>query len=234
MKPSNHTTTSKSRTGIAPELDRFRDALSRQMLRSDCHSSTVVFALIAIAVPVLLARYYPPVHATIGLETWAPVATIAALATVTSALTWHFVQRGLWGRARAAQVPDFVLWALTPIAVAYSCSKPWGVACALVVHGLMALHYATICRRSWIMRLSVMVSWIPLFLLSPEHPWIAALGIVTLCLFIIANHAANIRRAEVEQRDREVAAREKRLRGDFEVLLKDWLRVRSKRDRHGS
>jgi hypothetical protein len=197
------------------------------MLRSDCHPSAIYFAIIAITAPVLLARYYPPVHAAIGLETWAPVLAVAALATVTSALTWRWVKRGAWGLARAAQVPDFVLWGLTPMAVAYSCSKPWGVACGLVVHGLMMLHYATICRSSWTIRVALLATWMPLFLLSSEHGWIAPLGIVTLCLFITANQTANLRRSEVEHRA-------DRLRADFETLLRDWRRVRAERDRQSS
>jgi hypothetical protein len=205
------------------------------MLRSDCHPSTIVFALIAIAVPVLLARYYPPIHATIGLETWAPVLAIAALATATSALTWHWVQRGRWVRARVVQVPDFVLWGLTPIAVAYSCSMPWGVACALIVHGLMGLHWATICRRSWIMRAATMATWAPLFHLSSNHVWVAPLGIITLCLFIIVNQASNLRRAETEERDRErlrkAEAREQRWERDFQTLLGQFRRIRGERDR---
>lgn len=228
-----HSTTSKKATGTAPdtEAQRLRAALSEEMLRSDCHPSTIVFALLAITVSVLLARYYPPVHAAIGLETWAPVLLVTALATATSALTWRFVLRGEWDRARAVQVPDFVLWGLTPIAVAYSCSQPWGVACALVVHGLMSLHWATICRSSWVLRGSLLATWAPLMFLSPEYGWIAPLGIVTLCLFVIANQASNIRRAEADRREQASVERYEHLRGDYDVLLEQWKRTRAQRDR---
>lgn len=51
------------------------------------------------------------------------------------------------------------------------------------------------------LRCSSMSTWIPVFGLATVHPWVAALGIVTVFLFVIANQAANIRRAAAERRD---------------------------------
>jgi len=181
------------------ELDRFREAISEQMLRSDCDRSIVAVAVGVTVLLSLLARYWPPVHNSLGLDALAPVLVVCGLATATSVATWLWVVAGHLGRARAIQPLDFCLWDLAPVAVAYSCSQPWGVLIALVVHGGMVCYHARICRRSWIMRASVLVTWAPVFYLASEYAWIAVLGIFTLAMFAIVNMAANRWKSEIER-----------------------------------
>lgn len=203
---------------MSRELDRFREAISEQMLRSDCDRSIVAVGLAIAVLLSLLARYWPPMHESIGLDALAPVLVVCGLATSTSVSTWLWVRNGLLGRARVLQPLDFCLWDLAPVAVAYSCSEPWGVLIALVVHGGMTCYHARICRRSWIMRASVMVTWVPIFYLAGEYAWVAALAVFTLGLFFIVNLATHIRRCDEE-------AREERMRRDFKALSKSFSRV---------
>lgn len=211
------------------ELDRFNEAISERMLRSDGDRSIIAVGLGIAVLLSLLARYWPPMHDSLGLDALAPVLVVCGLATATSVATWRLVANGLLGRARVLQPLDFCLWDLAPVAVAYSCSEPWGVLIALVVHGGMTCYHARICRRSWIMRASVMVTWVPIFYLAGEYVWIGDLGIFTFGMAAIVNLTTNKRRCEIEQHDREqqreAEAREERMRRDFKALSKSFSRV---------
>jgi hypothetical protein len=203
---------------LSRELDRLREAISEQTLKSDGDRSIVAVGLGIAVLLSLLARYWPPMHDSLGLDALTLVLAVCGLATATSVATWRLVAKGLLGHARALQPLDFCLWDLAPVAVAYSCSQPWGVLIALVFHGGMTCYHARICRRSWIMRASVMVTWVPIFYLASEYAWIGALAVFTLGLFFIVNLATHIRRCDEE-------AREERMRRDYKALSRSFSRL---------
>lgn len=246
-------TTTLLRRLFEAERERFDDALSTDMLRSDCHPSALFLTLAFIFIVVPLARWLGPVHEILGLESALWVFIVVAAGTVASVYTWHSVKRERWRRARIAQIPDFILWAMVPIVTAYSCSTHWGILLALGIHALALAYYGTtMFWTSWLLRSIGVATWVPLFALTWWHGWVAPLGAFSLFLFIVANQAANLRRAEkkrredrqraeAEERERrlreEAEAREQRMREDFEKLvrpgwekiMRDYLRERGGR-----
>jgi membrane protein implicated in regulation of membrane protease activity len=206
------------------------------MLRSDCHPSALFLTLAFVFIVVPPARWLGPVHEIFGLESVVWLGIVVAAGTATSVYTWRSVKRERWRHARIAQIPDFALWTMAPIVAAYSCSSHWGVLLALGIHALALAHCAkTMFRTSWLLRSIGVATWLPLFALTWWHGWVWALGAFSLLLFILANQAANFKRAEEKRREdrqrAEAEAREQRIKSDFEVLVRDYLRVRAERDR---
>lgn len=236
MQQKDHSTGSSQTTTLfrrlyEAERERLEDAMSAETLRSFGAPSALLLTLLVIIVSISLSRWCGPIHAAIGLDDVLPAVGMAALATVTSLLSWLWMQDGRMGAVRSIQVLDFPLWGLVPVAVAWSCSQPMGVAVAMFVHAMMALYWgALVVQRSWLLRCSVLATWVPIFLLVSHFHWTPPFAIATLFIFVISNLAMLLKRSHDEEGERrrleEAEAREQRLLEDVEKLVRPgWEKI---------